>query len=88
MKEKKINIKKILYITLIVILSIVFVASLTFGAIAAFANEARESIEVWYSSTFEKDISLLKQSIIWLLVSATLFVFTFSFKEFKKKYID
>ena len=88
MKRKKINIKKILYITLLVILSIVFVASLTFGTIAAFTENTRESIEGWYTSKFEKDLSLLKQSLIWLLVSATLLVLTLSFKDFKKKYID
>ena len=88
MKSKKINIKKILYIALLVILATIFVASLTFGAIAAFTSNVREDIEIWYLDKFEKNISLLKQSIIWLLVSASLLTLTLSFKDFKKKYID
>jgi hypothetical protein len=88
MKSKKINVKKILYIALLSVLGLIFVASLTFGVIAAFTNDARESIEVWYNEEFEKEISLLKQSITWLLISATLLVFTLSFKDFKKKFID
>lgn len=88
MKSKKINIKKILYITLLVILGLIFVASLTFGAIAAFSGNVRESIESWYLEKNEKEISLLSQSIKWLLISATLLVFTLSFKDFKKKYVD
>ncbi len=88
MKSKKINIKKILYVTLLVILAIIFVSSITFGALAAFTENTRESIEVWYFEKFEKEISLLKHSIKWLLISAALLVFTLSFKDFKKKYID
>lgn len=88
MKSKKINVKKILYIALLSVLGLIFVASLTFGVIAAFTNDARENIEVWYNEEFEKEISLLKQSITWLLISATLLVFTLSFKDFKKKFID
>ena len=70
------------------VLGLIFVSSLTFGAIAAFTGETRESIEVWYAGKFEKDISLLKQSIIWLLVSSSLLVFTLSFKDFKNKYLN
>jgi energy-coupling factor transporter transmembrane protein EcfT len=88
MKSKKANVKKILYIVLIVVLALIFVASLTFGAIAAFTNDTKESIEVWYSTKYEKDFSLLKQSIIWLIISATLLTITLSFKDFKAKYID
>ena len=88
MKSKKTNIKKVFYIILLVILGIIFVASLTFGTIAAFTNDVRESIEVWYESEFEKGISLLKQSIIWLIISSALLIFTLSFKDFKNKYID
>jgi glucan phosphoethanolaminetransferase (alkaline phosphatase superfamily) len=88
MKSKKANVKKILYIVLIVVLALIFVASLTFGSIAAFTNDTKESIEVWYSTKYEKDFSLLKQSIIWLIISATLLTITLSFKDFKAKYID
>ena len=91
MKEidfKKINYKKIIYITVLVVLGIIFVGALTFGSIAAFAGETRESIEVWYAGKFEKEISLLKQSIIWLLVSSSLLVFILSFKDFKNKYLN
>lgn len=88
MKAKKINIKKILFVTLLVILTIIFTASLTFGSLAAFTEKTRENIEIWYFEKFKKEISLLKQSLKWLLISATLLVFTLSFKDFKKKYID
>ena len=88
MKLNKINVKKILYIALLSILGLIFVASLAFGIIAAFTTDARESIEVWYSEKMEKEISLLKHSITWLLISATSLVFTLSFKDFKKKFID
>lgn len=88
MKKRKLNIKKVIYITLIVLLSIVFVASLTFGAIGAFTTSVRDEIEVWYMGKYEKEISLLSTSIKWLLISAVLLVLTLSFKDFKKKYID
>ena len=87
MKSKK-NIKKILFIILVVILSIVFAASLAFGIISAFIDGARESVEVWYFDTFEEEINLLKKSMTWLLISSILLVFTLSFKDFKSKYID
>lgn len=88
MKSKKENIKKIVYIILLSILGLIFVSSLTFGTISAFFNETRENIEVWFSTKFEKNISLLKQSIIWLLISSSLLILTLSFKDFKKKFID
>lgn len=88
MKSKKFNIKKTLYVTLLVILAIIFVASLIFGALGAFTQSTKENIEVWYFEKFEKEISLLKHSIKWLLISASLLVFTLSFKDFKNKYID
>lgn len=89
MKSKKVNIKKILYIVLLVVLGLLFVSSLTFGAIAAFTGDTKETLEVWFSSKLKKkEFSLLKQSITWLLVSACLLIFTLSFKDFKKKYID
>lgn len=89
MKSKKVNIKKILYIILLVVLGLLFVASLTFGAIAAFAGDVRDSLEVWFSSKLKKtEFSLLAQSIKWLLVSSVLLIFTLSFKDFKRKFID
>lgn len=88
MKKRKINIKKVLYITLIVILALVFTASLTFGAIGAFATNVREEIEVWYVGKYEKEISLLSTSIKWLIISSIALILTLSFKDFKKKYID
>ena len=88
MKKKKVNIKKILYITLLTVLGIIFVASLTFGAIAAFTENTRENIEVWYLDKFEENLNLLKKSLVWLFISASLLVLTLSFKDFKKKYID
>lgn len=88
MKRKKINVKKVLYIVLVVVLALIFVASLTFGSIAAFATNIREEIEVWYASKYEKEISLLSTSIKWLIASAALLTLTLSFKDFKKKYID
>jgi len=88
MKSKKRNVKKILYIVLLSILGVIFVASLTFGAIGAFATNTKESIETWYSTKFDKDLVLLKKSLTWLLISSALLILTLSFKEFKKKYID
>lgn len=87
MKSKK-NIKKILFIILVTILSLIFVTSLAFGIISAFIDGARESVEVWYFDTFEKEINLLKKSMTWMLISSILLVFTLSFKDFKNKYID
>ena len=88
MKRKKINIKKILYIALLIALATIFVASLTFGAIAAFTTELREEIEVWYTSQKDKEISLLSTSIKCLLISSILLTLTLSFKDFKKRYLD
>ena len=88
MKAKKTTIKKTLYIILLSILGIIFVSSLTFGAIGAFTTNTKESIEVWFSSKLDQNISLLKDSIKWLIISATLLVLSLSFKEFKQKYID
>lgn len=88
MKAKKTNVKKIIYTSLIVILAIIFISSLTFGAISAFASETRENIEVWYYGKFDKNISLFKKSIIWLLISSSLLTLSLSFKDFKNKYID
>lgn len=88
MKSKKINVKKIIYITLLGILGVLFVASIAFGIIAAFIPEARESIEVWYAEKNEETLNLMKKSITWLLISASALVLTLSFKDFKNKYID
>lgn len=88
MKAKKINIKKILYITLIVVLTTILVASIVFGSIAAFTETVRADIESWYFSKFDKEISLLRNSVIWLIVSSLLLVLTLSFDDFKKKFID
>jgi hypothetical protein len=88
MKSKKVNIKKIIYISILSILGVIFLASIIFGVIAAFTNNARSSIELWYLDSFKKEISLLKHSITWLLISSALLIFTLSFKEFKNKYID
>lgn len=88
MKGKKVNIKKVLYITLLVILTIILVASLVFGTIAAFANTLRANIEVWYSTKFDKEISLLKTSVIWLIISSLLIVLTLLFDDFKKKFLS
>lgn len=88
METKKINIKKIMYIALLVILGILFVASLVSGVISAFIPETRESIEVWYAGKYEKTLNLMKKSITWLLISSALLVLTLSFKDFKNKYID
>lgn len=88
MEKKKINIKKIIYILLIVVLAVIFVSSLVFGSIAAFTETLRDNIEVWYTTKFEKDISLLKVSITWLIISSLLLIFTLSLKDLKKKYID
>ena len=86
--ETKKKVKKILFITWVTILSIVFVASLAFGIISAFIDGARESVEAWYFDTFEEEINLLKKSMTWLIISSILLVFTLSFKDFKKKYVD
>lgn len=88
MKKRKINVKKVLYIALIVILALVFTASLTFGAIGAFTTNVKDEIEVWYAGKYEKEISLLSTSIKWLLISSIALIFTLSFKDFKKKYMD
>lgn len=88
MKGKKVNIKKILYITFLVVLSIILVASLVFGTIAAFTDTLRTNIEVWYSTKFDKEISLLKTSVIWLIISSLLIVLTLLFDDFKKKFIN
>lgn len=88
MRKRKINIKKVLYITLLVVLSTIFLASLTFGAIGAFATNLKDEIEVWYVEKYEKEFALLSTSIKWLIISSALLMLTLSFKEFKKKYID
>ena len=88
MKSKKKNIKKVLYIILLVVLGLAFVASLTFGSIATFATTTAEEIESWYASTFEKNIILFETSIKTLIVSAALLILTLSFNDFKKKFID
>lgn len=88
MGKKKTSFKKVIYIILLVVLALAFVAALTFGAIGVFATSLTEEIEVWYASKFEKDLVLLKTAIITLIVSSILLVFTLSFKDFKKKFID
>lgn len=88
MKNKKVNVKKVLYIILVVVLSIALVASLVFGSIAAFTTNAKEAIETWYFDTYEKELSLLKTSVIVLIASSLLLTLTLSFDEFKKKFID
>lgn len=88
MKSKKSNVKKVLYIILLVILGIIFVSSLTFGAIGAFTTTVKEDIEVWFASSLKTNVSLLKDSIKWLIISSVLLILTLSFKDFKKKFID
>ena len=88
MKNKKEIIKKVLYIALLSILGLIFVASLTGGAIGAFTTNLSEDIEVWFTEKLEKEFVLLKTSIKYLLISSVLLILTLSFKDFKKKYID
>ena len=88
MKKKKGKIKKVLFIILLVILTTLFISSLVFGSIAAFATSVAEEIEGWYASTFNKNITLLKTSTILLIISSILLIITLSFKDFKKKFID
>ena len=88
MKSKKVNIKKILYIIFLSVLALLFIASLTFGAIGAFTTNAKEAIEEWILSKFNKDWALLKTSIIILSLSSIGLILTLSFADFKKKYID
>lgn len=86
--KKRILIKKVIYIALLTALSLIFIASLTFGAIGAFTTNLKDEIEIWYYTKNEEELSLLSTSIKWLIISATLLILTLSFKEFKKKYID
>lgn len=65
-----------------------FVGSLVFGIFGAYFPSISEDIVDWYLRVFKKDISLLKTSIILLLISSILLVLTLSFKDFKKKYVD
>lgn len=88
MKNKKSKAKKVLYIILLSILGILLVSSLTFGLFGAYFPSISESITNWFYDVFEKDLSLLKTSVILLIVSSTLLILTLSFKDFKKKYID
>ena len=86
--KKKVNIKKVAFITLLVLLDVAFVAALTFGAISAFATDTAVNIEKWYFSTFDKELTLFKTSIVTLIVTAVLLVFTLTFEDFKKKFIE
>lgn len=88
MKSNKQKAKKIIYIILLTVLAIVFVASLTFGTIAAFFTTAKESIEDWYLASFDKEIALFKVSIIGLISSCILLIFTLSYKDIKRKYLN
>lgn len=87
MKSKKSTVKKVFYIILLVVLGIMLVGSLVFGIFGAYFPSISESIADWYLKVFKKDISLLKTSVILLLVSSSLLILTLSFKDFKKKYI-
>lgn len=88
MKSKKSTVKKVFYIILLVILGIMFTSSLVFGIFGAYFPSISENIVDWYLKVFKKDLSLLKTSIILLLISSSLLVLTLSFKDFKKKYVD
>lgn len=88
MKSKKSTVKKVFYIILLVVLAVMFVGSLVFGIFGAYFPSISEDIVDWYLRVFKKDISLLKTSIILLLISSSLLVLTLSFKDFKKKYVD
>ena len=88
MTSNKNRVKKIVYVSWLVVLAVIFVSSLSFGVIAAFFNDATTSIETWYLDSFEEEIVLLTKSITWLLISAALLMLTLSFKDFKKTFID
>lgn len=88
MKSKKSKVKKVLYIILLCILGLTLGCSLVFGVFGAYFPTISESITDWYLDVFEKEISLLKTSVILLIVSSALLILTLSFKDFKKKYID
>ncbi len=88
MKSKKSTVKKVFYIILLVVLSVMLVSSLVFGIFGAYFPSISEDIVDWYLRVFKKDISLLKTSVILLLISSSLLVLTLSFKDFKKKYVD
>lgn len=87
MKNKKATVKKVFYIILLVVLGTMLVGSLVFGIFGAYFPSISESIVDWYLKVFKKDISLLKTSVILLLISSSLLILTLSFKDFKKKYI-
>ena len=88
MTSNKNRVKKIVYVSWLVVLAVIFVSSLSFGVIAAFFNDTTTSIETWYLDSFEEEIVLLTKSITWLLISAALLMLTLSYKDFKKTFID
>ena len=55
MKNKKEIIKKVIYITFLSILGIIFTASLAGGAIGAFTTNLCENIEAWFTTKLEKE---------------------------------
>jgi len=83
MKDKK----KIIFITLISIFGIIWLASLVFLGISTLSDNARNAIETWYESKGEdRNLNLTKLTMWSTTISTIAILITLLSIELKKKY--
>lgn len=83
MKDKK----KIIFITLISIFGIIWLASLVFLGISTLSDNARNAIETWYESKGEdRNLNLTKLTMWTTTLSTLAIIITLLANELKKKY--
>ena len=86
MKEKNKRIKKIIFIIAVSILGSGWALLASMAVIGGYFPDLASPIEDFLALT--GDQTLLKTSILYLLIDSVLLVFTLLFKDFKKKFID
>lgn len=86
MKEKNKKVYKIIFISLISLFGLAWVVLGGMAVIGGYFPTVASPIEDFLALT--GDQTLLKTSILYLLIDSALLVFTLLFKDFKKKFID
>jgi hypothetical protein len=85
---KKNNKKKVWFIVLVSIFSVLWVASIVFLGFATLSETITDAIESAYSSTFtDKTLNLLTVSMWGVVLSTIALVITLLAQEIKKKYL-
>lgn len=79
--------RKIWFIVLVSLFATLWLTSLVFLGLATLSDSITDSIETWYTTTFEdKTLDLMKVSLWSTLLTTFALTVTLLFREIKKRY--